>query len=216
MSIEELHGEVAAIRTQAGELADDFARTHAEVADDPNLTLAGKHDHLEPLHREVAEKMAALHKQEKAAVRGHKEQLERRLFGLSPSGSSDPAKLVSYRDAASRARELNDRDDAAELYESAKRSGDTILAAAVMERAMVRGWSTVTNDYLERHPTARQDLDDLTALARYSDNPLAVTAQYMPPTLNLPHSAGFPKVGGQTAAKTPTESKLPDWLLNPS
>jgi hypothetical protein len=200
MSLEALHTEVAGYRTQAGELAEEFSRIHAEVADDPSLTPTGRRERLEPMHQEVVEKMSALHKQEKAAVRGLKENLERAVFGLSPSASTDPAKLVSYRDAASRARELDDRDDAAELYESAKRSGDTILAAAVMERAMVRGWSTVTNDYLERHPSARRDLEDLTALAQYSENPLAVTAQYLPPSLNLPHSAGFPKLSGQTAA----------------
>jgi hypothetical protein len=200
MTLPELHTEVAGYRAQAGELADEFSRVHAEVAADDNLTPAGKRERLEPLHREVAEKMSALHKQEKAAVRGLKESLERNVFGLSPSASTDPAKLVSYRDAASRARELDDRDDATELYESAKRSGDTILAAAVLERAMVRGWTTITNDYLERNSASKRDLEDLTALAQYSENPLAVTAQYLPPSLNLPHSAGFPKLGGQTSA----------------
>nr|WP_176458764.1 hypothetical protein [Rhodococcus sp. 15-649-1-2] len=200
MSLEALHAEVAALRTQASELSEEFTRTHAEVEADEGLTPAGKRERLEPLHREVTEKMSALHKQEKAAVRGMKEQLERNVFGLSPSASGDPAKLVSYRDAASRARELNDHDDATELYESAKRSGDTILAAAVMERAMVRGWSTITTDYLQRNTASKSDLDDLTALAKYSDNPLSVTAQYMPPTLNLRHSAGFPTLGGQTTA----------------
>ncbi|WP_052066185.1 hypothetical protein [Rhodococcoides fascians] len=200
MSLEDLHTEVAALRAQAGELSEHFTRTHAEVTADDGLTLAGKRERLEPLHQEVTEKIAALHKSEKAAVRGMKEKLERRVFGLSPSASNDPAKLVSYRDAASRARELDDQDDAAELYESAKRSGDTILAAAVMERGMVRGWTSITRDYLERNTASKTDLDDLTALAKYSDNPLAVTAQYMPPSLNLPHSAGFPRLGGQTTA----------------
>lgn len=200
MSLNALHTEVANYRTQAGELAEEFSRVHAEVADDDSLTPVGKREHLEPLHREVVEKMAALRQKEKLAVRTQKETLQRRLFGLSPSASADANQVVSYRDAATLARTLEDSDAATELYEQATRSGDTTLATAVMERAMVRGWSKVTNDYLERHPSARTDLEDLTALAKYTDNPLAVTAQYMPPSLNLPHSAGFPRLGGQTAA----------------
>ena len=200
MTLAALHAEVADYRAQAGELAEEFSRIHAEVVADDNLTPTGKRERLEPLHQEVTEKMGALHKQEKAAVRGLKEALERNVFGLSPTASTDANQVVSYRDAATLARTLEDSEAATELYEQATRSGDTTLATAVMERAMVRGWSSVTNDYLERHPSTRRDLEDLTALAQYSENPLAVTAQYLPPSLNLPHSAGFPKLSGQTSA----------------
>ncbi|MHC9292501.1 hypothetical protein ACRCUN_08520 [Mycobacterium sp. LTG2003] len=192
MSLEALHAEVEGYRNEAGQLAEEFSRVHAEVADDPNLTPVGKRERLEPLHHQVTEQMSALQAREKAAVKAEKEKLERRIFGLSPSASSDPAKVVSFRDAQARARELEDSDDAAELYESAKRSGDNILAAAVLEKALIRGWSSIKEDYLERNTTTRGDLDDLAALARYSNNGLAITAQYMPPSLNLPFSAGFP------------------------
>ncbi|MDQ1201087.1 hypothetical protein [Rhodococcus sp. SORGH_AS_0303] len=198
MSLTDLHAEVAEYREQAGALAEEFSRIHTEVTSDRSLTAVGQREQLEPLHAEVAEKMRALHAREKAAVQGLKENLERRVFGLSPSASTDPSRLVSYRDAAARARQLDNGDDATELYESAKRSGDDILATAVMERAMVRGWSTVTNDYLDRNPAARDDLGDLTSLAKYSDNGLMSTVHYVPPRLDLPRSAGFPKLGGQT------------------
>ena len=192
MSLEALQAEVEGYRTEAGELAEEFSRVHAEVADDPNLTVVGKRERLEPLHHQVTEQMSALRAREKAAVKTEKEKLERRVFGLSPSASSDPAKVVSFRDAQARARELEDSDEAAELYESAKRSGDNILAAAVVEKALVRGWSSIKEDYLERNTTARDDLDDLAALAKYANNGLFNVAHYMPPSLNLPFAAGFP------------------------
>lgn len=192
MSLTELHTEVQGYRDGAAQLAEEFSRTHTEIADDPNLTVIGKRDRLEPLHRETTEQIRALHAREKAAVKAEKEKLERRVFGLSPSASNDPAKIISFRDAQARARELEDSDDAAALYETAKRSGDTILAAAVLEKALIRGWSAIPNDYLERNTTARGDLEDLTAIARFSENTLIATAHYMPPSLNLPHSAGFP------------------------
>lgn len=192
MSIEALHTEVEGYRTEAGQLAEEFSRAHAEVSGDPGLTPEGKRERLEPLHAQVTEQMSALRVREKTAVKAEKEKLERRVFGLSPSASSDPAKVVSFRDAQARARELEDSDDAAELYESAKRSGDNILAAAVLEKALIRGWSNIKEDYLERNTTTRDDLDDLTALARYSDSGLANAANYMPPSLNLSFAAGFP------------------------
>jgi len=194
MSLEALHAEVQSYRTEAGELAEEFSRIHAEVANDTGLTPIGKRERLEPLHQQVAEQMSALLAREKAAVKAEKEKLERRVFGLSASASSDPAKVVSFRDAQARARELEDADEATELYESAKRSGDTILAAAVLEKALIRGWSKIKQDYLERNATTGGDLDDLAALAKYSSNGFSVTAQYMPPSLNLPHSAGFPNL----------------------
>lgn len=192
MSLEALRAEVEGFRTEAGHLAEEFSQVHAKVVDDSNLTAVGKREHLEPLHTEVVEQMSALHAREKAAVKTEKEKLERRVFGLSPSASSDPRKVESYRAAQDRARKLEDSDDAAELYESAKRSDDNILAAAVLEKALIRGWPAIKEDYLERNTTARDDLDDLAALAKYSDNSLFNTAHYMPPSLNLPHSAGFP------------------------
>ncbi len=113
------------------------------------------------------------------------------------------AKVVSFRDAQARARELEYSDDAAELYESAKRSGDTILAAAVLEKALVQGWSSIKEDYLERHTTARGDLDDLGALAKYGENPFSIVAHYMRPSLNLPHPAGFPDIPDLHASRKP-------------
>jgi len=38
MSLEALHAEVDGYRTEAGQLAEEFPRAHAEIADDPHLT----------------------------------------------------------------------------------------------------------------------------------------------------------------------------------
>ncbi|QHD84417.1 hypothetical protein GR168_02670 [Gordonia sp. JH63] len=204
MSLEDLHTEVEGYRAEAGRLAEEYTRAHAEITSDRNLTNDGQREHLEPLHEEITEKMAALRTREKTAVKTYKEKLERNVFGLSPSASNDPNRVVSFRDAQARARELDHSDDAQELYESAKRSGDDILAAAILEKALVRGWSSIKNDYLERNASKRDALEDLGALAKYTDNSLAVTAQYMAPNANLPRpSAGFQQLGGRTAHGQP-------------
>ncbi|PQM52037.1 hypothetical protein [Mycolicibacter virginiensis] len=194
MSLEALQATVQGYRDEAARLSEEFMQTHAEVEADPNLTTTGRRERLEPLHQEVTDQIMGLLAREKAAVKGMKENLERRVFGLSPTASSDPAKVVSYRDAQARVRELEHDDDAAELYESAKRSGDNILATAVLERALVRGWTSIRDDFLERNTAARNDIDDLAALAKYTENSLLNVGHYMPPTLNLPWPSGMPEV----------------------
>jgi len=91
MSLNDLQTEVEGYRAEASRLAEEYAQTQAEVADNPNLTIAGKREQLEPYHYEVVEQITALREREKAAVKAAKEKLERRVFGLSPAASNDPA-----------------------------------------------------------------------------------------------------------------------------
>ncbi|WP_144033087.1 hypothetical protein [Mycolicibacterium vaccae] len=174
--------------------SEEFTRVRDTVSADRTLAIEGKWEHLEPLHNEITEQIRERHAREKAAVKRAKEKLERRVFGLSPSAATDPARVVSFRDAQSRARQLEDRDDAEEIYQSALRSGYDIMATAVLERALVRGWSTIKEDWLERNAGTRDALDDLSALAKFSKNSLFNTLHYVPPTLNLPRAGRIPKV----------------------
>lgn len=63
-----------------------------------------------------------------------------------------------------------------------------------MERALVCGWPSIKEDFLERNTAARSDLDDLAALAEYADNSLFNIAYYMSPSLHLPWSSGMPDI----------------------
>lgn len=204
MSLDDLNLEIETCRVAAAAIAENYVTTHTRVTSDPTLTPQGQRDTLAPLHQELTEDLAALSAREKAAVRTAKERLQRRVFGLAPSASRDTAQIVSYRDAQSRARELTDRDDAEALYESALRSGDNILATAVLEQALVHGWTTIKKDFLERHPKTGGDLDDLTEIAKYEHNSLSRQIHYMAPDANLPAaSAGFPALP-RTASAAPT------------
>lgn len=202
-SLTDLHTEVEQCRSEAGRLSEEFTQLHSEVEADPSLSPEGKRERLEPAHVDVVNQIKALSAREKAAVKNVKEQIERRLFGLSESASSNPAQVVSFRDARALARQLDDRDEAKQVYQDAVRSDDKVLAAAVLEKALVRGWTSIKDDFLERNRGTREDLEDLEALAKYNDNRLANAVHYMPPSLNLPRPAGFPQLGNKTAAATP-------------
>ncbi|MEH3141173.1 MAG: hypothetical protein PGN37_13530 [Mycobacterium kyogaense] len=192
--LHDLHTEVQECRSEAARITEDFTQLHSQIEADPSLTLEGKKERLEPAHADVVDQISALHTREKTAVKTVKERIEKRLFGLSASASSNPAHLVSFRDAQSRAREINDQDDAKEVYQAAVRSDDKVLAAAILEKALVRGWTSIKDDFLERNSGTRQDLDDLAALAKYTDNSLMNSVHYMRPSLSLPHSAGMPNI----------------------
>lgn len=203
MSLVDLQVEVETYRTAAENLTEEFTRTHEEVAADHTLTNEGKWERLEPLHTETVEQINDLRAREKTAVKNFKEKLERKVYGLSPSASTDPAKIVSYRDAQARARDIQDSDEAEELYQSALRGGDNIMATAILEKALVRGWTSIKRDYLERNSTARNDLDDLEALARFTDNAFASLVHYVPPQLNLKRPAGFPNIPSLFSSNKP-------------
>jgi hypothetical protein len=194
MSLEFIEGKIDDIRAEAANLVDDYSRTQAEVASDPNLTDAGKREHLAPIHQSVGEKLKALRQQEKDVVKTKRESLERSVFGLPAGATSDPARLVSFRDAQDRANRLTDRDEAEQAYKSALRSDDTVLAQAILGQALTRGWSNVTDDYLERNPQSRSDLNDLKAIGQYEQNSLAVTTQYMMPGLTTDVPVSAPRV----------------------
>lgn len=194
MSLDFVEGKIDEIRTQAADLIEDYSRTQAEVASDPNLTPAGKREHLASIHESVSEKLKALRQQEKDVVRTKREKLERSVFGLPAGTAGNPAQLVSFRDAQDRANRLTDRADAEAAYQSALRSDDTVLAQAILAQALTRGWTNVTKDYLSRNPSAREDLDDLAAIKQYEQNSLAVSIKYMMPGLSTEAPVSVPTV----------------------
>ncbi|KZF00881.1 hypothetical protein A2J03_09860 [Rhodococcus sp. EPR-157] len=194
MSLEFIEGKIDDIRAEAAGVIDEYSRTQDEVSRDPNLTDTGKREHLAPIHESTSEKLKALRQQEKDVVRAKRENLERSVFGLPAGSASDPARLVSFRDAQDRANRLTDRDEAEQAYKSALRSDDSVLAQAILGQALTRGWSNVTSDYLERNPQSRADLVDLKAIREYEQNTLAASVHYSMPSLSAAVPMSVPRV----------------------
>ena len=182
----DIQTEVEECRAQAGQLAEHFVQQQSEVEANPSLTIEGKHEIIDPLYDEVSEKIAALHSREKQAVKTATETLERQLFGLTPTASANPNVIVSYRDAVKRARSITDPDEAKEEYDFAIIGGDTTMVAAILHRALVNNWLDIKNDYLQRNPSAREPIEDLQALARYSDKSLMHAIHYVRPQRTIP------------------------------
>lgn len=197
MSLDSMESEIAGLRSQAAALADDYARTQHEVSSDPNLTEAGKKDALAPLHEDMKTRLADLRQQEKTVVQTKREALERSLYGTTGSSTD----IVSFRDAQSIAARITDSDEAHTTYTNALRSDDKVLARAVFQQAVTRGWDKITNDYCQRTPSAATALKDLESIRRYEQNTLGATLHYMSPGLSTTRSVAPPAIsGGEMAA----------------
>ncbi|ETZ31174.1 hypothetical protein JF732_18870 [Mycobacterium intracellulare] len=73
--------------------------------------------------------------------------LSSKMFGLPPG--ADPATVMSHRDAADRAAQLADSDQAAATLKRALEHGDTVLARAVASHAHGKRWHDVTQTYAQ-------------------------------------------------------------------
>lgn len=195
MSLEAMETEIAGLRAKAADLADDYARTQAEISADPNLTDSGKAEALAPFHEQLTTSVAALHKQEKAVVKNKREALERSLFGTTGYASD----ISSFREAQGIAAKLTDGDEAFETYTNALRSDDKTLARAVFQQATTRGWDKVINDHLSRNPSAATAIKDLESIQRYEQNTLATSINYMTPGLSTARSVNVPAMTSDQA-----------------
>lgn len=191
MSLDAMESEIADLRAQAADLGDNYAREQFEISTDPNLTDAGKQDALAPLHENLTTKVAALHQKEKALVKSKREALERTLFGTS-GRSTD---IVSFRDAQRIAASLTDLEDAHITYTNALRSDDTVLARAIFQQSVGRGWDKITADYLSRNPSAEAAFKDLEGIRRYEQNTLKATIHYMTPGMTTAQPLMPPDIG---------------------
>ena len=189
MSLDAMESEIADLRAKAANLADDYSRTQADIAADPNLTDSGKAEALAPFHEQMKEGVAALHQREKAVVKSKRETLERSLYGTTGYASD----ISGFREAQLIAVRLNNDDEAHAMYLNALRSDDIVLARAIFQQAQSgKGWDKVTREHLTRNPTIKNTLADLEAIRRHEQSGGFGTAvNYMTPSLTTARS-GMP------------------------
>lgn len=201
--LEALETEIQGYRSQAAQLASDYAQTEREVARDNNLTDAGKTEALAPVHADTQEQMQALMAAEKGAIKRHREAAERALYGLSSYAT--PAELMSFRDAQDRANRLASQmdhyaaGDAKAAYDSAVRSGDKVLANAIFGAAVERGWTDIADDHTSRNPSVKPHLKTLQQIRRYEGSGFNRVANYYMPSMNIRGSQLPPALDGMAS-----------------
>ncbi|WP_416430056.1 hypothetical protein [Paenarthrobacter nicotinovorans] len=131
------------------------------IRQDRNLSPAGKRAQIAALYLRNKQEVGKLEKQAATTRTDRINHIRKTVFGLS--GNPGPQDVISYRDAQDRAANLGSDDEAkaAQLFDRAQLSGDTILAAAVVNRALEAGWVNVANSYIEAHPYYGEMVEEL-------------------------------------------------------
>ncbi|QSZ54496.1 hypothetical protein RI444_07650 [Paenarthrobacter sp. AT5] len=118
-----------------------------------NLSPEGKRAQIASVYLRAKKEVAKLEQQEATARANRIHSLRKSVFGLG-LGYQSAQDMISYRDAQDRVASLghDDEDKASQLLDRAELSGDTVLASAVVNRALEAGWVNVANAYIEAHP----------------------------------------------------------------
>lgn len=164
MTLDILDSKLTSLRAEAERLQHQWNRTISTVQSDTTLSEVGRREKLEQERATARERMKKLREQEDGLVATKKQALEKSLFGMS---STDPNRIIAYRDARDRARQLTREDEARELLTSAKLSGDSSLAQAILAAAIPNNWTAIVREYADSNPTAIQNLNDLKTIAEY-------------------------------------------------
>lgn len=123
-----------------------------EIRANRNLSPEGKRAAIARVHLESKNEVTRLEKQEATNRTSRIADIRKQVFGLGAGTSAQD--IISYRDAQDRVAGLNHDDEAKalELYDRAELSGDTVLTAALVNRAMEAGWVGLANTYIDANP----------------------------------------------------------------
>lgn len=169
MALTALNTTINEARAIASNLRADQSAKIAAIRADRTLSDTGKQQQIAQVHLKTRGAIEAQSKRETEAVAKALGDLERRVFGLMPSTPQD---VVYYRDAQERVSRFtsDDRTRAGELLHLAHLSGDDILGAAIVRRALAFGWDEIVNAHTEQHPAVATDLKDLSDLQHWQSD----------------------------------------------
>lgn len=135
------------------ESAAQVKAAHAEarqaIKDDPRRSDAAKKDDLAALSKDTRAKLDSIKADQESYVKGLRSQLEKEFRG---NRSSDPASVVSRRDAADRARKIIDQKEAVDILNDAIANGDADMAHAIGNRGRNNGWGGVVETWRAAYP----------------------------------------------------------------
>ncbi|OAN29002.1 hypothetical protein A4X17_05290 [Plantibacter sp. H53] len=140
-----LHG----YKDQAAQVKDAHRIARQAIKDDPMTSDLAKRGKLDALASETKSKLAALKDEQAGFIKGLRDKAERDLRGPQ---SSDANSILLRRDAAARARKIDDKREALDVLEDAIRNGDSEMAHAIGTRARNTGMVGVAEVYQSAFP----------------------------------------------------------------
>jgi hypothetical protein len=157
---------------------DRYNATVKAIRANSRLSDDGRRAELREAHESVKAQLAQLHRQQTTVTSARVGELRRDLF------ASSSADVVAQRDAHDRVARCGSPEELGELMQTAHLNGDEGFLRAGFARAWEESrkpghsrWSVLVDAYIDEHPTARGQLDELAELsspARVTTDALSV------------------------------------------
>ncbi len=155
------------VRQAVSQFNEELKREVDQIRADSRFTVGGRTQELAKAllkHRQRAESLRDSYRSE---IEDSRAGLQRKLFGM-PAGS-DPAAMMTYRDAVDRVSQLKSPIAISDMLGRALDNGDDILARAAAGQAHRYGMKTIVDKYATA--TGRgAELDELDSLRGGNEN----------------------------------------------
>lgn len=151
-------------KESAAQVKDAHRAARQAILNDDMISDKAREDRLEALNKDTRAKLDGIKADQESYVKGLRAQLEKKFRGDQPT---DASSILLRRDAADRARKINDRQEAMEVLQDAVNNGDAEMAHAVGTKARSLAWLDVAEAYTAAHPDTA---DSAAALAHVEAN----------------------------------------------
>lgn len=151
-------------KESAAQVKDAHRAARKAILDDRMTSDLAKKEKLEALTKDTRAKLDSIKADQESYVSGLRSQLEKEFRGNQPT---DASSILLRRDAADRARKINDRQEAMEVLQDAVNNEDAEMAHAIGTKARNLAWLDVAEAYTAAHPDTA---DSAAALAHVEAN----------------------------------------------
>lgn len=164
MALTYLNSKLDGFREQAGKAWGEHKSFAESVKADPTLSAEGKQLHINESLTRTRAKLKALEQQERDEIATKLRSAEAAINRTPGYSSTD---IISFRDAQDRAERIENQGEGDRVMQRAIASNDTVLAVAVMRRAVESGWTTVYDQFTAAHPSIAEHVEDTAAITQY-------------------------------------------------
>lgn len=175
MSLDNFKAKVDALRTQAENISKSYEADVRSIANDPNLSEAGRASQREEVRASVKPRLSALRAEEEKLIDQHISERQSKIESRSGVTSTD---IIAFRDAQDRADRFEKQSDALPVLDRALRQGDTSLAHAIFRRGLEAGWRDVATRFTTEHPDLSDTVRELRWLTDLKANTFQRTIAY--------------------------------------
>ena len=172
-------------RADAFAAADD---AYNAARSNPDLSQDARTRKIAVAYVKLRDTIAAIIGDTTRADEAREDALSRRLYGIPAGGDG-----MSYRDALDRARQIDFRNmqDALDLQEQARKTGDELLTKAILCRAYEARWSDVINAHTAANPRDYANAEELWELGENTIDFAGIGANYVTKPRELAGVADF-------------------------